>query len=69
MAAVDGTGAPGGVRALPECRGYSPSQRAGLDVPRYCGLCGRRMIVQVLPAGWMATCSRHGSADSTLLDR
>ena len=41
---------------------------AGLDVPRYCQLCGRRMGVQVRPDGWLAHCSRHGDLDSALLD-
>lgn len=46
---------------------YSPSQRKGLDAPRYCPCCGRRMKVQVLPTGWLAECSRHGIVDSTML--
>ena len=37
---------------------------AGLDVPRYCQLCGRSMVVQVRPDGWLAHCSRHGDLDS-----
>ena len=37
------------------CRGA-----AALDPPRYCALCRRRMVVQVLPAGWTARCSEHG---------
>jgi hypothetical protein len=32
-----------------------------LEPPRYCGRCRRRMKVQVLPAGWRATCVEHGS--------
>lgn len=38
----------------------------GLEAPRFCQLCGRRMVVQVDPVGWSARCSRHGSisADS-----
>ncbi|WP_439098989.1 biotin synthase auxiliary protein BsaP [Corynebacterium heidelbergense] len=51
-----------------EANGYSPSQRLGLDVPRYCTLCGRRMIVQVMPTGWLARCSRHGAIDSAMLE-
>ena len=47
--------------------GYSPAQRRGLDAPRYCPCCGRRMKVQVLPTGWLAECSRHGIVDSTAL--
>ncbi|HEX5115034.1 MAG TPA: hypothetical protein VFW65_07530 [Pseudonocardiaceae bacterium] len=31
-----------------------------VDPPRYCVHCARRMVVQVTPAGWTATCSRHG---------
>jgi hypothetical protein len=37
----------------------------GLEPPRYCEWCGRRMVVQVSPDGWWATCSRHGFIDST----
>ena len=33
-----------------------------LEPPRYCGRCRRRMVVQVLPAGWSARCSVHGNA-------
>lgn len=47
----------------------SPSARAGLEAPRYCQLCGRRMKVQVRPDGWRAECSRHGELDSVYLDR
>jgi hypothetical protein len=36
----------------------------GLEPPRFCGECGRRMIVQVRPDGWSAKCSRHGELDS-----
>ncbi|WP_338079855.1 aminotransferase class I/II-fold pyridoxal phosphate-dependent enzyme [Corynebacterium resistens] len=38
----------------------SRGAQAGLEPPRYCGLCGRRMKVQVSPMGWSAECSRHG---------
>lgn len=47
---------------------YSPGQAAGLEPPRFCQLCGRRMVVQVRPDGWTAQCSRHGEVDSILLD-
>lgn len=47
----------------------SPSARAGLEAPRYCQLCGRRMVVQVRPTGWLAKCSRHGEVDSAYLER
>lgn len=36
----------------------------GLEPPRFCAECGRRMIVQVRPDGWEAKCSRHGVQDS-----
>ncbi|WP_232079497.1 hypothetical protein [Mycobacterium conspicuum] len=36
----------------------------GLEPPRFCAECGRRMVVQVRPDGWRATCSRHGQVDS-----
>ncbi|MBI9000816.1 hypothetical protein M0E87_04465 [Corynebacterium sp. CCM 9185] len=45
----------------------SPSARAGLEAPRYCQLCGRRMVVQIRPDGWDASCSRHGRVDSAYL--
>ena len=41
----------------------------GLEPPRYCGQCGRRMVVQVDPVGWWAKCSRHGRVDSKDLER
>lgn len=47
----------------------SPAARAGLEAPRFCQLCGRRMKVQVRPEGWSASCSRHGSLDSVCLER
>lgn len=34
-----------------------------LEPPRFCFVCRRRMVVQILPAGWTATCSRHGTTD------
>ncbi|WP_407662444.1 biotin synthase auxiliary protein BsaP [Mycolicibacterium palauense] len=41
----------------------------GLEPPRYCAACGRRMTVQVRPDGWWARCSRHGRVDSSELER
>ena len=38
--------------------------RLGLEPPRFCAGCGRRMVVQVRPDGWWAACSRHGRIDS-----
>lgn len=40
----------------------------GLEPPRFCADCGRRMVVQVRPDGWWAECSRHGRVDSKDLD-
>ncbi|MDQ3760498.1 MAG: hypothetical protein M3460_01990 [Actinomycetota bacterium] len=34
--------------------------RRELEPPRYCPQCARRMVVQVMPAGWSAQCSVHG---------
>jgi hypothetical protein len=31
-----------------------------LEPPRYCTNCRRRLVVQVVPYGWTARCSRHG---------
>jgi hypothetical protein len=42
--------------------------RLGLEPPRYCAACGRRMTVQVRPDGWWAKCSRHGLVDSKDLE-
>ncbi|MGW1740992.1 biotin synthase auxiliary protein BsaP [Nocardia sp. NPDC001965] len=41
----------------------------GLEPPRFCEQCGRRMIVQIDPDGWWAKCSRHGLIDSANLER
>ncbi|ORW75198.1 biotin synthase auxiliary protein BsaP [Mycobacterium saskatchewanense] len=40
----------------------------GLEPPRFCAQCGRRMVVQVRPDGWHAQCSRHGQVDSADLE-
>jgi len=40
----------------------------GLEPPRFCADCGRRMVVQVRPDGWWAQCSRHGRVDSKDLE-
>ena len=40
----------------------------GLEPPRFCAACGRRMTVQVRPDGWWAKCSRHGLVDSKDLE-
>ncbi|WP_132991519.1 hypothetical protein [Gordonia zhaorongruii] len=41
----------------------------GLEPARFCGQCGRRMVVQIRPNGWHARCSRHGTVDSVELER
>jgi hypothetical protein len=51
------TGEPGGT-AMPT------AAQLGLEPPRFCAQCGRRMVVQVRPDGWRAQCSRHGAVDS-----
>ena len=33
----------------------------GLEPPRFCAECGRRMVVQVKPNGWSASCVEHGT--------
>ncbi|MGH8892759.1 MAG: hypothetical protein ACRDWY_05555 [Actinomycetes bacterium] len=42
----------------PEC-----AARRALEPPRYCTRCRRRMVVQVLPRGWTARCSEHGTIE------
>jgi hypothetical protein len=37
---------------------------ADLEPPRYCPQCARRMVVQVVPSGWSARCSVHGTVTS-----
>ncbi|WP_106817505.1 biotin synthase auxiliary protein BsaP [Janibacter massiliensis] len=34
---------------------------ASEEPPRFCPRCRRRMKVQVVPLGWSATCSVHGT--------
>jgi len=48
--------------------GVPLAARLGLEPPRFCAECGRRMVVQVRPDGWWAQCSRHGRVDSEDLD-
>jgi len=35
-----------------------------LEPPRYCARCRRRMVVQVTPRTWTATCVQHGTLSS-----
>lgn len=41
----------------------------GLEAPRFCQICGRKLVVQIRPDGWEASCSRHGSVDSDVLQQ
>jgi hypothetical protein len=54
------TGEPAGAEVI----AVPTAARLGLEPPRFCAECGRRMVVQVRPDGWRATCSRHGQVDS-----
>jgi hypothetical protein len=56
------TGAPAGSRT-------PTAAQLGLEPPRFCAECGRRMVVQVRPDGWWAKCSRHGLVDSKDLEQ
>ncbi|WP_305091616.1 hypothetical protein [Prescottella sp. R16] len=57
------TGRPATDAAVPD------AARLGLEPPRFCEDCGRRMVVQVSPDGWWAKCSRHGVLDSVTSER
>jgi len=35
--------------------------RLEMEPPRFCTLCRRRMVVQVIPRTWTATCVEHGT--------
>lgn len=52
----------------PEGGSTPAAAQLGLEPPRFCSDCGRRMIVQVRPDGWSAKCSRHGEMDSKDLE-
>ncbi len=59
-----------GLRIVPGVDDAVPTSAAlGLEAPRFCEDCGRRMIVQISPDGWWAKCSRHGVRDSTAHER
>lgn len=49
-----------------EAAGSHPDcdRRRALEPPRYCSECRRRMVVQILPRGWTARCSVHGTITS-----
>ena len=40
------------------------AEALALEPPRYCAACRRRLVVQVVPYGWTARCSRHGEVAS-----
>ena len=48
---------------------HSAAVQLGLEPPRFCAQCGRRMIVQIAPDGWWARCSCHGSIDSVMSEQ
>ena len=52
----------------PEGTAMPAAAQLGLEPPRFCPECGRRMVVQVRPDGWWAQCSRHGRVDSKDLE-
>jgi hypothetical protein len=35
-------------------------RQAATDPPRFCTICGRKLVVQVLPLGWRARCVNCG---------
>ncbi len=41
------------------------AQRLVLEPPRYCQECRRRMVVQVTPDHWTATCVEHGETTAS----
>ncbi|MEV6523911.1 hypothetical protein AB0M43_18330 [Longispora sp. NPDC051575] len=46
--------------------GHEACSRAReMEPPRFCPECRRRMKVQVLPAGWSASCVEHGVTSNT----
>ena len=51
-------------RALAEGAHGLCEQRLELEPPRYCTQCHRRMVVQVTPRTWTATCVEHGTLTS-----
>ncbi|WP_415976819.1 hypothetical protein [Rhodococcus sp. 077-4] len=63
------TGRPADTGAEPGSKSLSVAVRLGLEPPRYCAECGRRMVVQIVPDGWTSLCSRHGPIDSAATGR
>ena len=54
------TGATGAVAPPADGDHVACAAARALEPPRFCPACRRRMKVQVLPAGWRATCVEHG---------
>jgi hypothetical protein len=52
----EGCGRPQGEGDHARCM----ERRAATDPPRYCVACGRKLVVQVLPASWIARCVHCG---------
>ncbi|MEH6795104.1 biotin synthase auxiliary protein BsaP [Rhodococcoides navarretei] len=63
------TGRPVDARAEVGTDSLSVAVRLGLEPPRFCAECGRRMVVQIVPDGWTSVCSRHGLVDSAATGR
>ncbi|OZC64934.1 hypothetical protein CH306_20305 [Rhodococcus sp. 15-725-2-2b] len=63
------TGLPVESRAEIGADSLSVAVRLGLEPPRFCAECGRRMVVQIVPDGWTSLCSRHGLVDSAATGR
>jgi hypothetical protein len=55
MTYCDRCGEPTATGGHQTCR-----QARGLEPPRYCPDCRRRLVVQVTPTGWTARCVEHG---------
>jgi hypothetical protein len=49
-------------RGLDETDHETCHAKLQLEPPRYCPRCRRRMVVQVVPRGWRATCVEHGTS-------
>jgi hypothetical protein len=49
-------GEPRGAAGHPAC-----DAALELEPPRYCARCRRRMVVQIVPTGWVARCAEHGA--------
>lgn len=49
---------------LSEGNHHACTAARALEPPRFCRYCRRRMKVQVLPTGWVASCAAHGPTRS-----